>query len=108
MIGFIVPFYMLPCFYIGNLLSLAIARSFLAVGMTVSACLDYFLQVGPQDIVVIPKDEYEDDTTQSSSDEETQDDRYDAASWETADSDGMHIHDQEQQVRQIPFRNSFG
>lgn len=57
-------------------------------------------KVGPQDIVVIPKDEYEDDTTQSSSDEETQDDRYDAASWETADSDGMHIHDQEQQVEE--------
>jgi hypothetical protein len=99
---------MFPCFYIGSLLSLAIARSFLAVGMTVSACLDYFLQVVPQDIVVISKDEYEDDTTQRNSNEETQDDRYDAASWEIVDSYGMHIHDQEQQVRQIPFKNSFG
>lgn len=57
-------------------------------------------KVGPQDIFVVAKDEYGDDTTQSSSDEETQDDRYDAASWEIADSDAIHIHDQEQQVEE--------
>ena len=69
---------------------------------------DGILDVGPQDIVAVPKDEYEDDSTQSGSDEDNPDDRYDAASWEIVDSDGMCIPDQEQQVRQRSFRNSFG
>lgn len=58
-------------------------------------------KVGPQDIHVVHKDEYEDDSTQSGSDEEeTEDDRYDAASWEIADSDRIRIPDQEQLVEE--------
>lgn len=57
-------------------------------------------KVGPQDIFIVSKDEYEDDATQSSSHEQTQDDRDDDASWDIVDSDGMRIHDQRQQVEE--------
>lgn len=49
--------------------------------------------VRSQDMVVVTKDEYEDETTQSSSHKQTQDDRDDGASWDTVDSNGMRIHD---------------